>query len=162
MCGVWGPDADGVSIADDLLAVVSPQLYAEFGTPYNNRLSDALGGLMIHSCGDVAMNLQNILDHHNLKAVNFQVSENKDYQALAMALGPDLLFLPTLGLNSDRGFLTSAEYVRQVTSHMKPDSRVMLMLGVATPGSGLDDDLARNEDQRTVSVSYTHLTLPTN
>ena len=40
------------SVANDVAVMLSPALHDEFGVPYLNRLSDAFGGVYIHSCGD--------------------------------------------------------------------------------------------------------------
>ena len=41
----------GIGLSDDLATVVSPSVYEEFSRPYNERIADALGGVVIHSCG---------------------------------------------------------------------------------------------------------------
>lgn len=46
----WGR-ASGIGISDDFLVTISPQFYGEFSRPYNEKMADALGGAVIHSCG---------------------------------------------------------------------------------------------------------------
>jgi hypothetical protein len=41
----------GIGLSDDLATVVSPDIYARFSRPYNERIAKALGGLVVHSCG---------------------------------------------------------------------------------------------------------------
>lgn len=41
----------GISISDDNLSVVSPEIGREFCLKYDQELADAFGGLAIHSCG---------------------------------------------------------------------------------------------------------------
>ncbi|MGE5740798.1 MAG: uroporphyrinogen decarboxylase family protein, partial [Candidatus Aminicenantes bacterium RBG_16_66_30] len=48
----WLPDGQGLSVANDVAVMLSPALHDEFGVPYLNRLSEAFGGVYIHSCGD--------------------------------------------------------------------------------------------------------------
>jgi len=46
----WGR-SKGIGISDDFLVNVSPKFYSEFSRPYNERIAEALGGVVIHSCG---------------------------------------------------------------------------------------------------------------
>ena len=48
---VSDPTWSGLSISDDNLAVVSPEVGREFCLRYDQELADAFGGLAIHSCG---------------------------------------------------------------------------------------------------------------
>ena len=55
---MWLPSEFGVSITEDLMPLVSPELYKEFGLPYLKRISDAFGGVFVHSCGEWSHNAQ--------------------------------------------------------------------------------------------------------
>jgi len=48
---IWLPREFGVVITEDLMPLLSPELYAEFGVPYLKRISDTFGGVFVHSCG---------------------------------------------------------------------------------------------------------------
>jgi len=48
---IWLPQEVGVVITEDLMPLLSPAQYAEFGAPYLKRISDAFGGVYVHSCG---------------------------------------------------------------------------------------------------------------
>ena len=41
----------GIGLSDDLATVVSPEIYRQFSQPYNERIAEALGGIVVHSCG---------------------------------------------------------------------------------------------------------------
>jgi hypothetical protein len=41
----------GIGLSDDLATVVSPEIYRQFSQPYNELIAEALGGVVIHSCG---------------------------------------------------------------------------------------------------------------
>ncbi len=43
------PDGRGITVSEDVLAVISPALYETFSLPYINELSEEFGGIMIHS-----------------------------------------------------------------------------------------------------------------
>ena len=57
------------------LAVLSPKLYREFALPYVNEVSEEFGGVFIHSCGNILHQLDNLAQVHNLRGLNFGVSE---------------------------------------------------------------------------------------
>ncbi|MGO9310748.1 MAG: uroporphyrinogen decarboxylase family protein [Spirochaetia bacterium] len=43
--------SSGIGLSDDLATVVSPRMYEQFCRPYNERIGEALGGVVVHSCG---------------------------------------------------------------------------------------------------------------
>jgi len=69
------PDV-GLRISDDTAAVMSPSTVEEFGTAYNARISEAFGGLVWHSCGNVANVLPNILRTPRLKGIDIVATQN--------------------------------------------------------------------------------------
>ncbi len=60
------PGAPGISISDDNVVMVSPETYAEFSVPYNERIADAFGGVAIHSCGNYERQLPALLQTRGL------------------------------------------------------------------------------------------------
>lgn len=48
---VWLPDDCGVMVTEDMMPLLSAETYARFGLPALERISEALGGLLIHCCG---------------------------------------------------------------------------------------------------------------
>jgi len=64
----WIPG--GVFMADDLMAVLSPDLYAEFGVPYNEIIAEEFGGKSLHSCGNIKHNLENAAATKGIIALN--------------------------------------------------------------------------------------------
>jgi hypothetical protein len=71
----WMPIERGVGASEDLLAVISPRLYAVFGRPYNEQIARELGGVVIHSCGSVEHNLEALAATRGLTGVNFGATE---------------------------------------------------------------------------------------
>jgi len=63
---IWLPKEFGVVITEDLMPLLSPELYKEFGIPYLKRISEAFGGLFLHSCGQWTHNAQ-VLAESGLK-----------------------------------------------------------------------------------------------
>jgi len=50
----------GISFTEDLMPLLSTELYREFGIPYLERISGALGGLHIHCCGDFGRHAESL------------------------------------------------------------------------------------------------------
>jgi len=65
---------DGISISDDAVVLLSPELFEEFDKPYLERISQAFGGLYYHSCGDFGSCLDGILSIWGLRAINGHLS----------------------------------------------------------------------------------------
>jgi len=112
---LWLPDGRGISISDDSLAVISPKLYEEFCLPYTNELSEEFGGVMIHSCGNFTHQLGVLEKVHNLRGVNFGVTETP-FEAVWERLGGKTALIPHLGLNTDVHFDNTREYLEHVMS----------------------------------------------
>jgi len=66
--GWWTPR--GIFMSDDLLAVLSPDLYREFAVPYNEALGEEFGGVALHSCGRILHNLENVAGTKGILALN--------------------------------------------------------------------------------------------
>lgn len=49
---LWLPHTVGVTTTEDMMPLLSPELYKEFGIPYLKQVSDAFGGVFIHCCGE--------------------------------------------------------------------------------------------------------------
>jgi len=87
------PDGMGISVSEDALAVLSANLYEEFSLPYINELSEEFGGIIIHSCGNFEHQLDVIAKVHNLRALNFGVSETK-FEAVWDKFGGKTVVIP--------------------------------------------------------------------
>ncbi|MCF6174878.1 MAG: hypothetical protein L3J71_03840 [Victivallaceae bacterium] len=64
----WIPK--GVFMSDDLMAVLDPELYAEFGKPYNEIIAEEFGAVSLHSCGGIKHNLENVASTKGIVAIN--------------------------------------------------------------------------------------------
>ena len=74
---VYLPDGMGLAVSEDVLALLSPSLYETFSLPYLNELSEEFGGILIHSCGNFEHQLDVLAKVHNLRGINFGVSETR-------------------------------------------------------------------------------------
>jgi hypothetical protein len=111
--GIWFPDNFGISCSEDLLAVVGPDWYREFGLPYNNRLSEEFNGIFIHSCGCFTQNLPVLKEHHLLRGVNFNLPE-VDIEPLLDALAGKTVLVPRLQLpNHEEDLIKYLNYLKK-------------------------------------------------
>ena len=66
----------GIRVSDDTAAVMSPSTYREFGLPYNSRISEAFGGIVVHSCGDIVHVLPVMLETPGLCGIDLVAPQN--------------------------------------------------------------------------------------
>lgn len=71
----WIPREKGITLSNDLLALVGPDQVYEFSNPYDNEISNRYGGIIIHSCGKFDHNLNALKGVENLSALDFGVTE---------------------------------------------------------------------------------------
>ena len=74
---MWSPDilGGGISVSEDALTMLDPGFYDEFAKPYNERIAQALGGIVIHSCGPWAHNFDRVKATKGLKMVDLAISK---------------------------------------------------------------------------------------
>jgi hypothetical protein len=109
----WLPDGRGISVANDVAVMLSPELHDEFGVPYLNRLSDAFGGVYIHSCGDWTHLFPSLEKVRGLRGLEFGASEAPYGKVLARFGGKTVLAC-RVGLHRDIRFAGMADFVRKI------------------------------------------------
>ena len=64
------PEDIGICLADDTpLVMLGPDMYGEFALPYNAEIAKAFGRVHIHSCGNYAHNLDNLLRIPGIRSI---------------------------------------------------------------------------------------------
>ena len=76
------PRFAGVRVSDDTAALLSPDLYREFGVKYNNRISREFGGLVVHSCGDVQYVAPAMMEIEGLKGLDFTIPQVMNWETV--------------------------------------------------------------------------------
>jgi hypothetical protein len=109
----WLPDGRGISVANDVAVMLSPDLHDEFGVPYLNRLSDAFGGVYIHSCGDWTHLFPSLEKVRGLRGLEFGASE-AHYAKVLERFGGRTVLACRVGLHRDVRFDGMADFVRRV------------------------------------------------
>lgn len=83
----WGKTA-GIGLSDDFLVTVSPKFYNEFGRQYNEKIAEALGGAVIHSCGFWSQDIISaVLGTKGLMGVELAISEGGESSLHLSPLG---------------------------------------------------------------------------
>jgi hypothetical protein len=84
----------GLRVSDDVLAVLSPAHYEEFGIPYNNRLSREFGGIVVHSCGNIVHNIPSIMEKtEGLRGIELTLPHNNIQKVKDLAAGKTALMM---------------------------------------------------------------------
>lgn len=132
----WWPAGEGLGVSDDVLPLIGPADYEEFGLPYLARLSEAFGGIMVHSCGNFSQSAAALGRLPGLRMVNFGATE-QPVENLEPHVGPDVILSTHFGLNKAICLGSQAEFVEHVFARARDRRRLWILAG--TDG----DDLAR-------------------
>jgi hypothetical protein len=92
---LWGlPREMGVRVSDDTAALLSPELYREFGVQYNAMIAREFGGIVVHSCGDVHNVAKVMLEIPGITGVDFTIPQVEHWESVRDAVaGKTALFL---------------------------------------------------------------------
>ena len=80
------PRFTGVRVSDDTAALLSPDLYREFGVKYNNMISREFGGIVVHSCGDIQYVAPAMLEIEGLWGLDFTIPQVMNWNVLRDAV----------------------------------------------------------------------------
>jgi hypothetical protein len=88
------PREAGVRVSDDTAALLSPNLYREFGVKYNSEISRAFGGIVVHSCGDVQNVVAPMMEIEGLAGLDFTIPQTPNWDVIRdAAAGKTALYL---------------------------------------------------------------------
>ena len=151
---VWLPPKNTISLSEDLLAVISPSLYPDFGVPYNERIAAAFGGkIVIHTCGGAEHNLDLLATTKGLLAFDFGISETS-LDAVSERFGASIVILPHPSPVSVHGLpiLDSRQIVDFIFDYIRErDLRIVVQL-IALPGMSMADCAEFSREARARSV----------
>ncbi len=109
----WLPDGWGVSVSNDECVMISARDHDRFSVPYLNQLSDAFGGIYIHSCGNWLHQFPSLDRVRNLRGLEFGASE-APYAAVLQHFGGRVVLACRIGLHREIKFAGMADYVRRI------------------------------------------------
>lgn len=108
---IFFPDELGISLTEDLMPLLPPDLYLEFGIPYLRRITEALGSLVIHCCGQWGHHARNL--HESglpIAAVEFHYPATRLEELECLA--DQVVFIPYILLHQQSEFQSTADYYR--------------------------------------------------
>jgi uroporphyrinogen-III decarboxylase len=73
------PKSLGIRVSDDSAAMLSPDLYREFGVKYNAMIAKEFGGIVVHSCGDVSSVAAAMMEIPGLTGLDFTIPQVADW-----------------------------------------------------------------------------------
>ena len=123
---IWFPGCAGIQMSDDHLANVSPGVYEEFVVPFNNRISDAFGGLFLHSCTIRQTHLAAVSRIRGLTGVNCDVSTSVSVRRLFEHFGDGVVVAPHAYINTGTNFAGYADFMRAVLEGWRPGRRLFV------------------------------------
>jgi hypothetical protein len=132
----WMPDGMGMQVAHDECVMISPEMHDEFAVPYLNQLSDAFGGIFIHSCGKWAHQAESLSKVHHLRGLEFGASE-APYEPILDYFGGRTALVTRVGLNRDVKFSGMADFVRRIMAKRTTNRGLFVNVDVT---NGLIDD----------------------
>jgi hypothetical protein len=146
------PPTLGGLLEDDTVINISPQMALEFAIPYYNRISDAMGGCVIHSCGDWSHHFEMFKENvHNLRGIWFNAGECSFERAAEVFRGTDVVLIPRWPLSTKYFFRSRVDFVRQILAAKPPDVSVLLQAHHFGDQSRYDPGVADELDQNAVS-----------
>ncbi|MFC1569162.1 hypothetical protein ACFL4L_02900 [bacterium] len=99
----------GLAVTEDLMPILSPELYQEFGIPCLETLSDTFGSLQIHCCGDWGRHASLLKESRAcIKAVEFHYPFTKIDELDCLV--PETVFIPYISLEKQNEFTSVTHY----------------------------------------------------
>jgi hypothetical protein len=125
----WMPDGFGISISNDECALVSAAMHDEFSVPYINRISEAFGGVYIHSCGAWAHQIPSLKKVKDLRGLEFGASE-APFEPVLREFGGKTLLAARIGHHREMKFHGMADFVRRLRSASTTDRGLFIHVDI--------------------------------
>jgi hypothetical protein len=109
----WIPDGLGISVSNDECVMISPTLHDQFSLPYLNQISEAFGGIYLHSCGRWTHQLAALRRIRSLRGLEFGASE-APFEPVLEYFGGKTVLACRVGHHRDLKFRGMADFVRRV------------------------------------------------
>jgi hypothetical protein len=132
----WMPDWFGISVSNDVCVMISAEEHDDFCLPYLNQISDAFGGLYIHSCGNWLHQIPSLAKVRGLRGLEFGVSETP-FAPVADYFHGRVVLACRVGLHRDIKFKGMADYVATILKLKKTNRGLFINVDIT---NGLIDD----------------------
>jgi uroporphyrinogen-III decarboxylase len=125
----WIPDGWGISVSNDECVMISREMHDEFAVPYLNQLSDAFGGIYIHSCGDWTHQFSSLENVRSLRGLEFGASE-VPFERVLEHWGGRAVLAARVGLHRDRKFNGMVDFVTSLLRASKTNRGLFLNVDI--------------------------------
>jgi len=133
----WMPPGTGLSVSNDECVMISPGAHDEFSVPYLDRISDAFGGIYVHSCGNWLHQIPSLEKVHNLRGVEFGASETP-FAGVAERLNGKVVVACRIGLNRDFPFRSMTAFVRHIQKNKATNRGLFIHVDITNGITGSD------------------------
>jgi Uroporphyrinogen decarboxylase (URO-D) len=132
----WIPDGFGISVSNDAGVMISAEEHDEFSVPYLNQISDAFGGLFVHSCGNWLHQIPSLAKVRGLRGLEFGASETP-FAPVAEYFDGRVVLASRVGLHRDIKFKGMADYVATILRQKTTNRGLFINVDIT---NGLVDD----------------------
>lgn len=132
----WIPDGFGISVSNDASVMISADEHDEFCLPYLDQISDAFGGITIHSCGNWLHQVPSLARVRGLRGLEFGASETP-FPPLAEFFAGRTVLACRVGLHRDIKFKGMADYVTSILKAKKTNRGLFIHIDIT---NGLVDE----------------------
>ena len=119
---VWFPQRYGITLTQDSIPILSPKLYREFELPLVREISERLGGVYIHCCGEFEHVLEEVKEIPNLRGVDHAYPMSHADKILS-ALGTDITITSGVASRGDPEFPSYDLYLEHLLSVLPKGAR---------------------------------------
>ena len=141
------PSDEGILCGEDWLATISPEMAIEFEVPYLNQISDAFGGIAVHSCGTLMHQFEILQSRvRNLRGLYFNAGTTSFKAAFEAFRGSDVVLMPRWDVNKPFRFESRLDFVQRLLSVKTDDITVYLISSFPE-----DPTLPKEQDPATTS-----------
>ena len=132
----WMPDGMGISVSNDECVMISSEMHDDFCVPYLNKISQAFGGIYIHSCGDWTHQFESLEKVNNLRGLEFGASEAM-FEKVFERFNGKVMLACRVGLHSERKFNGMLDYVTQIRNAARTNKGLFIHVDIT---NGIVDD----------------------
>ncbi|MGB7294765.1 MAG: uroporphyrinogen decarboxylase family protein [Candidatus Aminicenantales bacterium] len=132
----WIPDGFGISVSNDASVMISADEHDEFCLPYLNQISDAFGGIYVHSCGNWLHQVPSLARVRGLRGLEFGASETP-FPPLTEYFQGRTVLACRVGLHRDVQFKGMADYVASILKAAKTNRGLFIHVDIT---NGLIDE----------------------
>ncbi len=149
------PDGRGISITQDFMPLLSPDLYAEFELPLLKRFADEFDGVFIHCCGAYVHHLPT-LARADFKILGIEVHYpcTKLWDVYA-ALGQSLTYVPYVAPTGLNEFPSIVDFLKSLDRQPCRDANLAVCVAREWLTPAQCDDLHQWAQARSRTPNYT-------